>query len=137
MALGEETKSLGYDLPSKERNYDKDGISGIVNQFNTEHNQYPQYCILSEDGRTMDAFQCSALKGMFDTTNITENIMSDEDKDMGIFVYLEASNKKMRLGKIQPRQVKAFLKLFEGSRVVGYLDSKTKLEGDLLYVLSE
>lgn len=128
---------LGYDVVEVKRNFEKEGISGEVGQFNVEHNQYPQYCISPENGATMDHFQSTALKGMFDTTNITEGIMSDEDKDMGIFIYIEVNNKKMRLGKIQPRQVKAFLKLFDSSRVIGYLDANTKLEGDLLYVLSE
>ena len=57
LALGLQEKELGYDVTESERNFEKEGISGEVGQFSVEHNQYPQYCIMTENGRTMDTFQ--------------------------------------------------------------------------------
>lgn len=137
MALGDERNSLGFDAVEEERDFSKQGITGKVGQFNIEQNQYPQFCIEIDAGGRLDYFQTTALSGMFNTTSTIESILSEEDKDLGIFIYCSAGDKKIRLGKIQPRQVKAFLKLFESNRVIGFLDKDKRLEGDMLYVLSE
>jgi len=127
----------GYDVHEDKRSFEKQGITGRITQYNTEANLYPQFCIMTTKENTMSMFQSLALKGMFETTTITDNILMEEDRNMGIYVYINVDDKKLRLGKIQPRQVKAFLKLFEANTIMGYLNEETLLEGDMLYVLSD
>ena len=132
--LSSQRKDLGYDVVEAKRDYDKSGITGEVGRFAVEAEQYPQYTIVMSENSKVNNIQVQALKGMFSTTNITG---SDGDADLSISVYIESNNKRSRLGKILPRQVKAFLTLFEGCQVKGKLDANTDLEGDKLFVLSE
>lgn len=132
--VANQRKDLGYDVPEIERNYDKSGITGEVGRFAIEGEQYPQYTIVMSENSKVNNIQVQALKGMFSTTNITG---CEGEADLSIAVYIEKDGNRSRLGKILPRQVKAFLTLFEGCQVMGKLDANTDLEGDKLFVLSE
>lgn len=125
--------SLGYDTFSDERTFDKQGITGQVQRYSREAMNYPCYIIRSEDENKVGVHQITVLKNMFNT--VVSFDKSSEDNS--IYVYFCQSEKVARIGKISPRQVKAFLRLFDGNLVDCFLDKDTELKGDYLYVLAD
>lgn len=124
---------LGYDTFDDSRTFDKQGITGQVQRYSREAMNYPCYIIRSEDENKVGMHQITVLKNMFET--IVEYDKNAEDNS--IYIYFYQADKMVRIGKIVPRQVKAFLRLFSDNLVDCFLDKDTELTGDYLYVLSE
>lgn len=125
--------SLGYDTYESDRSFDKCGITGQVQRYSRESMNYPCYIVRSEDDNKVGMHQITVLKNMFDTTVKYDNTTEDDS----IYIYFYQKGKVVRIGKLFPRQVKAFLRLFKGNYVDCFLDKDTELTGDYLYVLSE
>ena len=125
--------SLGYDTFEENRSFEKQGITGQVQRYSREAMNYPCYIIRSEDDNKVGMHQITVLKNMFDT--IVKYDKNGEDDS--IYIYFYQGGKIVRVGKITPKQVKAFLRLFEGNYIDCFLDKDTELKGDYLYVLSE
>ena len=125
--------SLGYDTFDSERTFEKQGITGQVQRYSREAMNYPCYIIRSEDDNKVGMHQITVLKNMFETTVTYDKNVEDNS----IYIYFSQGGKVARIGKIFPRQVKAFLRLFNDNYVDCFLDKDTELTGDYLYVLSE
>ena len=124
---------LGYDTYESERSFEKQGITGQVHRYSTEAMSYPCYIIRSEDDNKVGMHKITVLKNMFNTV-VTYDKNAD---DNSIYVYFSQRDKLARIGKIYPRQVKAFLRLFEGNNVDCFLSKDKELVGDYQYILSE
>lgn len=125
--------SLGYDTFEAERSFEKQGITGQVQRYSREAMNYPCYIIRSEDDNKVGMHQITVLKNMFETLVAYDKNVEDNS----IYIYFCQGGKVARIGKILPRQVKAFLRLFDGNYIDCFLDKDTELTGDYLYVLSE
>lgn len=114
-----------FDAPVFEdnRTFDKtqDYLKGLA---------YPCLILTTDAENPIPKSRLQALKGMLEGANVDLN-MSVEP----VSLYFK-SEKLMLIGKLQSRQIKSFMKLFEGANIVGYLSQGKKLEGDMLYVLS-
>lgn len=125
--------SLGYDTFEADRSFDKQGITGQVQRYSREAMNYPCYIIRSEDDNKVGMHQITVLKNMFNTTVAYEK----DSEDNSIYIYFYQKEKMARIGKIYPKQVKAFLRLFDGNNIDCFLDKDTELFDEYLYVLSE
>lgn len=126
--------SLGYDtFDDSERIFEKQGITGKVQRYSREAMNYPCYILRSEDDNKIGMHQITVLKNMFDNTVK----YSKDSEDNSIYIYFCQGGKVARIGKIYPRQVKAFLRLFDGNYIDCFMDKDHELTGDYLYVLSE
>lgn len=125
--------SLGYDTFEENRSFEKQGITGQVQRYSREAMNYPCYIIRSEDDNKVGMHQITVLKNMFDTV-VAYDKNSEDDS---IYIYFSQMGKVVRIGKIYPRQVKAFLKLFDGNYVDCFLSKDKELVGDYQYVLSD
>lgn len=124
---------LGYNTFDANRSFEKEGITGQVQRYSKESMNFPCYIIRSEDDNKVGVHQITVLKNMFDTV-----VAYDKNaEDNSINIYFSQKGKVARVGKILPRQVKAFLRLFDGNYIDCFLDKDTELTGDYLYVLSE
>lgn len=118
---------VGYDVESEQRDFNKEGITGTVSRYANGVLDYPCYIV----NPPFEAYKIKVLQTMY----LKSGSLSNEDADLGISIYFKQGDRLAGLGKIYPRQVSAFLKLFEKNNVVGYYDDSTELVGDYLYVL--
>lgn len=91
---------------------------------------YPCIVLTTSAESPIPKSRLQALKGMFEGASVDLNLSSEP-----INLYFKA-DKTMLIGKLQSRQIKSFMKLFEGADITGYLSKDKKLEGAMLYVLS-
>lgn len=114
-----------FDTPVFEdkRTFDKaeDYLKGLA---------YPCLILTTDKDSPIPKSRLQALKGMLEGANVDLNISVEP-----VNLYFK-SDKLMLIGKLQSRQIKSFMKLFEGATIEGYLSSNKKLEGDMLYILS-
>lgn len=118
---------LGYDVVEENRSFEAEGLTGNVSRYTQSSLNYPCYIVQSP----FELYKVNVLRSMY-TTGSSES--SDED-DLGISIYFEQNQKMAGFGKIYPRQVNAFLKLFERNNILGFYNEETPLKGDYLYVL--
>lgn len=118
---------IGYDVESEERSFEQEGITGTVTRYARGVLTYPCYIVYPP----FETYKLRVLQTMY----LRSDSLNNDDADLGISVYFKQGERLAGLGKIYPRQVSAFLKLFEKNRVVGYYDENTELTGDYLYVL--
>lgn len=119
----EEAKA-GYEVYEDKRTFDKD-------KDYLEGYSYPCMIVSISADVPIPKSRMQTLKSMLNSATVDTNITTEP-----VNLYFKSSDKTMLIGKLQARQVKSFLKLFEGVNIVGYLTSDQKLEGDFLYVLS-
>lgn len=119
--------SVGYDLDEDDRSFEQSGLTGTVTRYTESSMVYPCYIVKAP----FETYKLKVLQSMFHKVSFD----SEEDGDLAIQLYFESGEQIVGLGKIFPRQVKSFLRLFEGSDIKGYYDENTMLEGDYLYVL--
>lgn len=125
--------ALGFDTHVDDRNFEKEGITGEVTRFAKEEISYPSLTIVGTDDNKVQIHKFKVLPNMFasnDDFNTTCTTLS-------VNIYYKEGDRTIRLGKILPRQVKTFLRLFDDNVVEGMLDENTPLVGDYLYVLCE
>ena len=125
--------SLGYDVYEDNREFEQKGLTGEVKRYTTGKLDYPCYIIYSEDDNQVEMYKIQVLRQMFSTS---KTYVESDAKSM-INLYFSQGSKMAKLGIIQPKQVKSFLKLFESNIVEGYYDADTVLKDDYLYVLAE
>lgn len=118
---------IGYDVETEERNFIQEGITGTVSRFAKGTVSYPCYIV----NPPFEAYKIKVLRTMY----LRSDSLNEDDADLGISIYLKQGEKLVGLGKIYPRQVSAFLKLFASNKITGYYDENTELTGDYLYVL--
>lgn len=124
--------ALGYEVYEDNRNFEQDGLTGDVKRYVTEKMEFPCYIIVATPDNIVENYKISVLTRMF--ANI--KTYNEDDANSSISLYFNQGDKTVKLGKIFPKQVKSFLKLFEGNIVDGFYDKDTKLTDDYLYVLS-
>lgn len=114
---------IGYDIEEYDRNYDKQGITGEVTRYSTGSMQYPCYIVHAP----FERYKVTVLKTMFN--------QSGELEEGTIGLYFSNGGNLIEMGKLLPRQVNAFLKLFSDNKVECFYDKDKELKGDLLYTL--
>ena len=124
---------LGFDVYEDNRDFEKEGITGKVQRYSIENVEYPFLMLHASEENPVHKHQLEVLPNMFACT-VTGGSTT---KDNGIVIYYTDDKVIARLGKILPRQVKAFLRLFDGNEIDGMLDESHHLQGDYLYVLAE
>lgn len=125
--------SVGFDSYVDNRSFDQEGITGKVSRFSVEKMMYPNIILVQDSENPIQEHKIQVLASMF----ACEATQVDEESAGSILIYYCENDNLVRIGKIFPRQVKAFLRLFEGNRIQGYLTKDKELVGDYLYVLSE
>lgn len=120
-----------YDSYESNKNYDMNGITGEVQRYIKETVSYPYFLIESTPDCPVQLNKLQILPNLFGTVDIMQSSASS------IFIYYKDGENVVKLGKIAPRQVKSFLRLFTGNNITGMYDDKTVLTGDYLYVLSD
>lgn len=118
---------IGYEVEQEQRTFETDGLTGNVSRYAQESLSYPCYIVKSP----FELYKVNVLRSMYSTGKSVGGI----DANSGIHIYFEQNEKMAGFGKIYPRQVNAFLRLFEKNEIVGFYDDGTQLEGDYLYVL--
>ena len=132
--------ALGYEIEEVERDYEIDGLTGsVVSQYAIEDMAYPCF-ILDIESSDIRAYQATVLQNLVnDIANkdkVQEIANIEEETINNISVYFKDSNDICKVATLTPQLVKAFLSLFKGSNITGYLDKNTPLKDDNLYVLS-
>lgn len=126
--------ALGYDVyDDSKRSFDQNGLTGEVKRYTTASMAFPCLIICSTPEKPVKLHNLETLRMMLPKSKLYDEDMA---KSM-INIYFNQGDKTAKLGVIQPKQVKTFLKLFKDNDVDGYLSSDKKLEGMYLYVLSE
>ena len=123
---------LGYDVYEDKRSFEKEGLTGNVKKYTTEKMSFPCFVIVSDEEHKVPLFKIKTIKQMSSTVDI----YNEEEAKMAMDIYFTDNVKVVSICKIYPRQVKSFLKLFNDNKIDGYYDKDTKLEGDMLYILS-
>lgn len=121
------------DSYTDNRTFDVDGISGSVSKYVKEDVSYPYFLLEATEECPVPLNRLQVLPNLFGTTQIVSGISTASP----VTIYYKAEGKVIKLGKLAARQVKSFLRLFEGNKVTGMYDEKTPLAGDNLYVLSD
>ena len=124
---------LGYEIYEDKRDFEQKGLTGEVNKYTTEKMNFPCYVIVSTEENKIPLYKIKVIKQMSSTVSIYD----EEEAKMAINIYFTENGKVVSICKLYPRQVKSFLKLFDENIVDGYMDSETKLIGDMLFVLSD
>lgn len=125
--------SLGYDLYEDNRDFQQKGLTGEVKRYTTAKMEFPCYVVCSTETNQVEMYKIQVLKQMF----ATSKIYNESEANSMIHLYFSQGNQVAKLGIIQPKQVKSFLKLFESNQVDGYFEDGILLQGEHLYVLAE
>lgn len=123
---------LGYDSYDDERSFEQEGITGEVTRFPVENEKFPNIILIQDEAKPIPQHRMQVLPSMFACS-----VPTDGSSASPIYIYYSENGKTIHIGRIFPRQVRAFLRLFSGNKVIGNLDKDTPLEGSYLYVLSE
>lgn len=118
-----EGPKVGYEGYEDTRTFDKDKdyLEGFF---------YP--CIILDlAGADVPKSRMQTLKSMIDGSSVDTNITVEP-----VNLYFKTESKTVLVGKLQARQIKSFMKLFDSVPKVGYLTADKQLEGDMIYVLS-
>lgn len=113
------------------RDFKVQGISGEVSKFISEEVSYPYFLLENTSECPVEFSKLKVLANIIATSRITESSLSP------VSVYYRDKDKVLKLGKLSAKQVKSFLRLFDGNLVSGMYDKDTKLSGEHLYVLAE
>lgn len=133
---------LGYDIESVDnRTYEVEGITGVVSNYTFEEKSYPLMCIDMREGLP-SKLKLTLLQTLFKSSSVD----TGETSSISIYSFFNDGRRNItkKLGKLKPSQVKSFLRIFNSFNedeektynLIGYYNEKLKLEGDMLYVLS-
>jgi len=124
-------EALGYEIDAVEHSYTNEPVT----RFAKVGTEYPNYTIVrsadDNENKKLTLHVTKILPSMFNCSS------KDSSPDAYITIYLRDGEKKIKLGRIMSRQVKPFLRLFDGFDIEGSLSKGKELVGDYLYVLSE
>lgn len=124
--------ALGYETYEDDRDFKQEGLTGNVRRYTTTKMDFPCYILCSSDENPIKLHSIETLKQMFPNMKVYDETIANSL----IQIYFNKDDKTVKLGAIQPSQVKTFLKLFDGCDIDGFLDKDTKLENMYLYVLA-
>lgn len=127
--------ALGYETYDDDRDFEQTGLTGDVLRYSIQHMKFPCYVLCQSKENVIDAYKVELLKRMLVHPN--GQTLNEEELSSGIEIYYTEGGQTARFGKILPKQVKPFLKLFEGNIIEGYYTKDKKLTEDYLYVLAE
>lgn len=118
-----EEPKVGYAGYEDTRTFDKDKdyLEGFF---------YP-CIILNLAGADVPKSRMQTLKSMIEGSSVDTNITVEP-----VNLYFQTESKTVLVGKLQARQIKSFMKLFDSVPKVGYLTADKRLDGDMIYVLS-
>lgn len=119
--------SLGYEVEDKPRSFDSDGITGTVSRYTKSKLEFPCFIVKAP----FEEYKITVLRTMFQKSDSYD----EEESKLAINLYFEQDGVRAGFGKIFPRQVNSFLKLFGGNDITGYYDDGRELRGEHLYVL--
>ena len=121
---GDGQAQVGYKAYEDKRTFDKksDCLEGL---------SYP--CMIANLGAsiTIPNSRMLTLKSMMNSAVLSVGDVADP-----VNLYFR-TDRLLLVGKLQARQVKSFLKLFDTVEIKGYLNKDTELTGDMLYILSD
>lgn len=124
--------SLGYETYEDNRDFEQKGLTGNVRRYTTTKMDFPCYIICASEEHPVKMHSIETLKQMFPNMKVYDETIANSL----IQIYFNKDDKTIKLGAIQPSQVKTFLKLFEACDVDGFIDKDTKLTDMYLYVLA-
>ena len=114
---------IGYDVEEETRTFEKEGFTGEVKRYSESNLQYP--CLIIEP--PIPAFKLDVLQSLM-------NGEKDISEDACLtHLYMDINGTLLDNGIMSQTQVRAILDLFDGNKIVGFVDSNTKVEGDLIY----
>ena len=113
------------------RSFDVEGITGEIKRYLNEPVAYPYFLIESTPDCPVQLSRLQVLANIFVTSKVIDK------GSTAITVYYKDGEKVLKLGKLSPKQVKSFLRLFSGNSVTGMYDDSKVLTGEYLYVLAE
>lgn len=120
---------LGYEVSEDKRSFESKAISRHTNaRF-----EYP--CLI-----VTNTAEAPVRKYMLDVhKKMSVKPVGFDESSLGLLIhlYINQDSKLLKLGTMQPNQVKSFLRLFEGVQISGWYDEDTELVGDMLYALAE
>lgn len=125
--------SVGYATYEDNRDFEVNGLTGNVKRYSIEKMSFPCFVLCSCEENPIEMYKINVLKNMFSVIKSYD----EEESKLGINLYFSSDGKVVGLGKIYPKQVKSFLKLFADNIIEGFYDEKTKLQNEYLYVLAE
>lgn len=132
----------GFNIVERDASeYSIKGFSGEVTRYAQESGvSYPYFMLYGP----VAMYKLSLLKEMFERTladsvdNASGNVTEQLDTAKPITVYYNQSGTVLKLGKLQPRQVKIFLSLFKEEKIQGALSAeKNDLPRQYLYAFWE
>ena len=126
-------KQLGYDVYEDDRSFEQDGLTGNVKKYAIDKMSFPCFILMADQEHPVPMYKIKVLKQMSGSIKIYD----EDEANMAIDIYFNQNNQTISICKIFPKQVKSFLKLFEGTLIDGYLNKETQLTGNYLYVLSD
>lgn len=118
---------IGYEVEQEKRTFEQEGITGTVSRYSTCNLSYPCFIVKPP----FEKYKISVLRAMFQRSGD----YNEDENDLSVSLYFEQGGQLAGMGKIFPRQVNSFLKLFEKNEVIGFYTDGTELTGDYLYVL--
>lgn len=115
---------VGYEAYEDTRTFDTDStvLEGL---------SYPCMVVDMSGGINIPKSRLVTLKSMVDNSDMS--VLGSAEP---VNLYFRV-DKLMLIGKLQARQIKSFLKLFDNVQITGYLNAETELVGDNLYILSD
>lgn len=124
--------ALGYEVYEDERDFEQKGLTGDVRRYTTTKMSFPCFIICSTEDKPVQLHSMETLKRMFPTSKLYDETIANSL----IHIYFNQGSQTVKMGSIQPNQVKTFLRLFDGYEVDCYLERDKQLEGMYMYVLS-
>lgn len=133
--------AVGYEVKETERSYEQQGITGTVTRGAIENCKYPCMILYSTEESQLPKYKLNVLQSMLKASTVIQKTEQSADEvvedNRNIYLYLTNTVKTVRLGSINPKQVKSIINLFQDCKLEAYLNKDKKLEGQYIYVLSD
>lgn len=127
--------SVGFDVHVDNRTFEQEGITGNVSRYSKVDVKYPYFMIINAEDNKIPLYRMRTLPALL--VNAKSKEISIEEDKKSIEVYFKDKDRVVRLGKILPRQVRGFLDLFESYNIECMLNAGQRLEGEMMYILSD
>lgn len=124
--------ALGYEVYEDKRDFEQKGLTGDVRRYTTTKMVFPCFILCHTEEKPVPLHSVETLKRMFPTSKVYDETIANSL----IHIYFNQGETLVKLGCIQPNQVKTFLRLFENCEVDCFMEQDKKLEGMYMYVLS-
>lgn len=122
-----------YEVYEDKRSFEQEGLTGTVKRYITEKMEFPCFILASDEAHRVESYKIVTLKTMCSLSNKLDK----NNTETGINLYYSEGDKTVRFGRIMSKQVKPFLKLFEGNQVLCFLNKDTELVDQYMYILAD